>query len=889
MKLLIKILCIQIIAFTFMYSNQDREKISLQLQWKHQFQFAGYYIAKEKGFYKELGLDIEIKEFQRGLNVTNEVLEGKSQYGIGRSTLLIDKSKNKDIVLLSSILKTSPLVLFSLKSSNINSIKDFKNKKIMINKEETGTIALKAMLSSQDVHFDDFEIFKRTYNIQDLLSKKIDIMPGYISDKGYVLDKLNVKYNVFNPKDYGFEFYEDILFTSSDELINNPQRVEKFRKASLKGWEYAFSNIEETVDLILKKYNSQNKSKESYLYEAKVLKNLAYSDTGDLGSIDKNKILKIYDVYHLLGIIKEKISLNNFIYQEPKTNNINFSKDEQKYLNKKKQITMCIDPDWMPYEKNDKGKHIGMASDYIQLLQKSINVPIMLVNTQTWNKTLTFSKERKCDIVSLLMTTQERKSFLDFTKFYLRVPLVLVTNMEEPFISDITKIKKEIGIVKGYAYKDILQSKYPNIKFKEVNNLKDGLTLVSKKKLFGFIETLATTGYYIQKDYFGEIKIATKIDEILELGIGTRNDEPHLKNIFNKAIDTISEQQKQEILNKWISVNYEQKTDYTIIIKWIIGIIFIFSIIIYIILRANKKLSSEIKKRKKTEKKLKKYINLVDEYVITSSTDLKGQITYVSQAFCQISGYSKDELLGKNHSIVRHEEVSKEFYEDLWKALLSNKSWSGEIKNKNKNGNAYWVKSHISPIYNEKHQKIGYTAIRQDITKKKKLEEVSITDELTQVYNRRYFNMVLPKLINSAKRENEYLSFSIMDIDYFKQYNDTYGHIEGDNVLKEVANQINKILHRADDYFFRLGGEEFGILFKGLNPDEAKEFMEIIRKNIENLKIEHKHNTVSKYITASFGLVVIDSNLINNEDNIYKKADDLLYKAKNTGRNKVVY
>ena len=126
-----------------------------------------------------------------------------------------------------------------------------------------------------------------------------------------------------------------------------------------------------------------------------------------------------------------------------------------------------------------------------------------------------------------------------------------------------------------------------------------------------------------------------------------------------------------------------------------------------------------------------------------------------------------------------------------------------------------------------------------------------------------------------------------MDIDHFKLYNDSYGHISGDKALKDVSKCMTSSLSRADDYCFRLGGEEFGMLFKDLSKQQALKLVGKIKQNIEDLKIEHKKNSASKYLTASFGLIVKDARDLANEDILYKEADELLYKAKESGRNKV--
>lgn len=170
---------------------------------------------------------------------------------------------------------------------------------------------------------------------------------------------------------------------------------------------------------------------------------------------------------------------------------------------------------------------------------------------------------------------------------------------------------------------------------------------------------------------------------------------------------------------------------------------------------------------------------------------------------------------------------------------------------------------------------------------KDRLKQESITDFLTGTYNRRHFNELLSNTINSAKRKNALFSFLILDIDYFKQYNDRYGHHEGDKALIKVSSQIKKSFNRVGNFCFRLGGEEFGIIFKADDQEQALEFANKLRKDIESLHIEHLSSSVSKYVTISIGLVSKYANNVKNDNEVYKEADYLLYKAKKAGRNNV--
>jgi diguanylate cyclase (GGDEF)-like protein/PAS domain S-box-containing protein len=297
------------------------------------------------------------------------------------------------------------------------------------------------------------------------------------------------------------------------------------------------------------------------------------------------------------------------------------------------------------------------------------------------------------------------------------------------------------------------------------------------------------------------------------------------------------------------------------------------------------KLNITLENKNETEKKLQNYIQLINENIIISTTDKDGYIVDVSEAFCKISGYTKEELIGNTHKLVRHPNTPDSFYEDMWDRLLNGEIWEGEIHNKNKNGKEYWIYAIIKPLF-KNNEFIGFTAIRTNITDKKHIEQLSITDELTDLYNRRFFNIKIEEEINRAKRDNHYFSFLVLDIDYFKQYNDTYGHQKGDIALEKVASILKKRTARGSDFAFRLGGEEFGIITT-LNKEKAIEFANLIKNEIENLKIEHKASEVSKFITISIGIVSKEGESITNSDLLYKEADDCLYEAKRLGRNSI--
>ncbi len=289
------------------------------------------------------------------------------------------------------------------------------------------------------------------------------------------------------------------------------------------------------------------------------------------------------------------------------------------------------------------------------------------------------------------------------------------------------------------------------------------------------------------------------------------------------------------------------------------------------------------------QRELEEKIKLIDKYVSYSSTDVDGVITEVSEAFCELLGFTKEELIGNKHNILRHPDVDSSVFASLWETIRSGHSWSGEIKNKKKNGEGIWENIIITPRYNEVGKLIGYTSIHNDITNEKRVEKLSKTDQLTDLHNRRYFNEIFPIEIKRAIRQGYALSFIMLDVDFFKQYNDTYGHQSGDEVLQKVAQTLKAQLKRSEDLVFRLGGEEFGVIYTANNCESIHLRAQEMCEAVHSLHIEHSKSSISPYLSISVGLACVDyreeKNYEIDSKKLYKLADDALYKAKESGRN----
>lgn len=249
------------------------------------------------------------------------------------------------------------------------------------------------------------------------------------------------------------------------------------------------------------------------------------------------------------------------------------SEAERAYLAQKGALKMCVQPDWLPYERiNEKGQHEGIGAEMIALMQERLGIKIVLHPTREWAASVAAIRARECDILSMSANVPSRRDVMNFTQPYIVQPLVIATQAREMFIKDGSEIgDRKIGIIKGYVFVAMLRSRYPDIQITEVASSSDGLDRVRKGELWGYIDTMPTIAYSLQKFSMLDLKISGKLDFTLDLCVTSRNDEPLLGSIMQKATDSISEEERRAIINKWISVRLEQGVDYALIWKMAAG------------------------------------------------------------------------------------------------------------------------------------------------------------------------------------------------------------------------------------------------------------------------------------------------------------------------------
>ena len=600
-----KLLITYLLLLLSLHASESNQKVTLYLDWLNQFQFAGYYMAKENGYYNDLDLDVNIIEYSKDANndITQKVIKDEAVYGIGKSSLIIDKFAGNDIILLSSIFQNSPMALISLSSSNIKTPKDLINKKIMITNDAKESVSIKSLLMSEGVNFQDLNTQNFSSNeINDLINGNIDAIACYLSNEPFILKQKNIDFNIIHPNNYNFDFYEGILFTSQKELKNNPIRAQNFNQASIKGWEYAFNNIEKTAKIIYEKYNTQNKSLESLIFEGEVLKKLSKIDENLLGNINPRTIDEIKRIYSLLNLKSTHISFETESIILNKTHTL-LNENDLNYLNAN-QFTLLTQADHIPFSFKNLNELIGIEIDFWKLISDKLSKPFNIEEVLKDNILNIFSNSIKVKFVYSFKKESSDKNVL--SNPIAKVPLALATKNGVHYISDLNSVEHiKIGVLKDLEIFESLKRDYPNVNFIEINTIDDGIYRLKNNLLFGLIDNLYTLSHQIEQFQIDELKINTTLKYKINIYLEVKKQNEQFIKIVNKIIDSLSEKEKSSIFNNYQLILYHNNIDIYYILKFVIPLIILLSVFIFL----NYRLRNEIKKREETEIKLSNLAN----------------------------------------------------------------------------------------------------------------------------------------------------------------------------------------------------------------------------------------------------------------------------------------
>jgi PAS domain S-box-containing protein len=337
-----------------------------------------------------------------------------------------------------------------------------------------------------------------------------------------------------------------------------------------------------------------------------------------------------------------------------KSNDIiqSLTEEERGWLSAHPVIRVAQDSGWPPVEfTDDQGASSGISNDYLKLIEQRLGIKFERVPTLSWQDSYTRLKRWEIDMTTCVATTQDRSEFWAFTKPYINMPIVILTQADVTYVANLSELTgKKIAVVDGYVSSEWIKKDFPDIQRVKVQTVKEGIELLQKGEVFAFVDNMLVIGYYLAKLKLVNLKIAGWTPYVNAQSMAVRKDWAILAGILQKALDSISESEGAGIYNKWVPLQYEHGFNYNLLWKALLA----FAAIIAGLIIWNRKLSREIRYRKEAESALKKnegFLNNIIENIpimifLKESCDLR--FVKFNKAGEDLLGYSREDLLGKN-------------------------------------------------------------------------------------------------------------------------------------------------------------------------------------------------------------------------------------------------
>ena len=547
---------------------------------------------------------------------------------------------------------------------------------------------------------------------------------------------------------------------------------------------------------------------------------------------------------------------------------------------------------------DEKGNPNGFFYDIIEHIAETEGFETTYV-FGTWENSLEAIKTGKIDLITSLAYTKERDEFIDYTKEGTFSVWSQVYTYHGTDINNIFDLNgKKVGIVKsdfsGQAFIDMAKKLEINCNYVYFESFSNIFENLDKKNIDAGVSSV-TNSYAMKKEFRFEVTPIIFNPFTLYFGVpkGKNQELLRILDLRIKELKSDKNSYYYKRLNYWIGVGESSENELNKnVIKSIVFLLIVLFLVILISLYLKskvKKVTSEILKRTDELEKVIKELNISEQAISGATegiciTDISGNILKVNNSFCQLSGYEKEELLGKNPRILKSGKQDAQFYLEMWESIIKTGSWRGEIWDRKKNGEIYPKWLAIDTIVCKSDDTTYYLGISTDITKLKNTEEkvnqLAYYDDLTKLPNRRFFYEILERVVVRTKKHNKLAALLLLDLDRFKMINDTLGHSAGDIVLKITANRLKKSLKKSDT-IARVGGDEFAIILEDV--ENTQQIIIICQRIIEAISKNIEINNTSVLAGGSIGIVVIPVDDTEVEG-LFMKSDAAMFHAKELGK-----
>ncbi len=559
-KIKFRLQCFSLVLLMFpaIVLGQDHshpEKVSLQLQWKHQFEFAGFYAAKEKGFYADAGLEVEIREYEKGKDIIGSVLAEEATFGLIYSTLIRARMEGKPVLLLANYFKRSPLVLAV--KPDIYFPGDLKGKTVMGEKHELDSANFAMMFRQFNMSSDDFTLVPHTFDIDRFVNNEVDAMTVYLTNEVYHLRRNKVPFNIIDPSNYGAPFYDVSMFTSESFAQKNPSAVRSFIEASNRGWAYALANKAELVDLILARYNSQNKSKQYLMFEADQTQRMVQPDIYPIGSIDPVRIKKISALFASEGLANTIVDPESFIFGSRTQETITLTPDEESFIKSHPVVRVVRSFHQPPFTVHEGSSTTGYLYDLLSEVIRIAGFKVQYVQAgENFDAMVEAVQQGKADLLPNMIKVRQLPDSIALTIPVVTTPNVLVAKISAPPIRETSDLfGKKVAVVKGYAQDQHL-NRFPQIQQVHVASNDEGFKAVRMGKAQYFLNNMANSTYILEKTFATDLRISGELSYAdlppLSLSFAVNQKHPELPIIIGKALSAVPFETRSRLRKKWL-------------------------------------------------------------------------------------------------------------------------------------------------------------------------------------------------------------------------------------------------------------------------------------------------------------------------------------------------
>ena len=815
--------------------------VRLQLRGKHRFQFAGYYAAIEKGFYREVGLDVQLVESGPENKAIDEVLAGHAAYGVAGSELLLARLQGHPLVALAAIFQHSPTVLLARSDSGIRTLNDLVGKRVMLS-GGNHYADVSIMLRREGIPLESITILPSSYRIDDLISGKVDALSAYSTSAPFILEQHGVDFVRIHPGSSDAGYYGDTLFTTEREIQENPERVKAMCEASLRGWYYVLERPGEIIDLMLKEYPLQV-NREHLHFEADAMRSLILPDLVRIGHMNPSRWQAMLDTLKSAGLVSSDASLNGFIYDfDPSTLEERLSRVVM-YMAVLIALALFIVFLMLKTQKRLR-REISLRR---QIEEQLLNANALLQRTGRMAKVGGFER----DIQRNATIFGEEAARIRETVPGKRIPFEEVLAYYPPEERPAVIAESERAIREGMPW--------------EHESL---LTMPSGKQAWVYVkgEPVFRMGKVVK--LVGTVQDITD-RKLAELALMSRTRELEMHNSILRHVH--QGMSLPEVLNSLASQ------------AELLHPGMLCSISLYD--AADRSLH---------------YVampSLPSQFVRTIDKMLRNK----EICPCTLAMNRGKRVIVED---LRGDTVSSDIYGEYTTKAGFLSCWSQPIKGREQRviGVFDIYQRIVSHPTEEDIQLLENCAnlaalVIEHCQAEEKIRNLAFFDVLTQLPNRRMLFDRLRQAMANSQRSGCYGALMFVDLDNFKPLNDQYGHHAGDLLLIQVTERIIHCV-RETDTVARFGGDEFVVMLSELvetwrdSETQAHNVAEKIRASLAEpfvmtLEKEGESSFSLEYrCSASIGVTLFFGHDMAQED-ILKCADEAMYQAKAGGRNTI--